>query len=321
MPLPFKLLAATALTLGALASPALACNCSCALPGSGAEISSVSGSSTLFAAQGQFLYQTIVSFRDVTGSFNERSVWTPKPQDSSLNTLQANLGLTYYPGNDWSLGMLVPVAMNSLNGAQWAAQGAVLPIDDAESGSRSQAGGGVGDISLQASYVAFRSTDLWPSLAVWGGMILPAGNTSGEAASITGSGVVSAQLGLSALKSLGPVELSGSVGVQQPLTTPGAGAATAFYVGQSLLGQLQANWEVHPDWRLGLGASTFWGKASASDVSPTAAQLGKLKLSPSVEWRFTHGQGLRLAYGGDPGGPWVNAMTDQNVILAYYRFL
>lgn len=322
MAIRFSLLVAALAATGALAQPALACNCSCALPGSGSEITSVSGSSTLFASQGQFLYQTGLSFRDVTGSFNERSVWTPKPQGSTLNTVQANFGLTYYPGNEWTLGLLVPLAANYLDGALWGAQGAVVPVDEMEGTSPLKAGGGVGDVTLQASYVAYRGVDLWPSLAVWGGMILPSGNAAGEAATFTGSGVISGQLGLSALRSLGPVELSASVGIQRPLTEPAAGISSAFYVGQSVLGQLQANWEVHPDWRLGLGASTFYGEVSASDASPTAAKLGKLKLTPSVEWRFMPEQGLRLAYGADPGGgPWVNAMTDQTLIAVYYRFL
>lgn len=320
MAIPFKLLVATLVALGALTRPALACNCSCALPGSGSEISSVSGTATLFAAQGRFLYQTVLSVRDVTGSFNELSDWTPKPEGSSLNTFQANLGLTYYPGNDWSLGLLVPLAANTLNGAQWAAQGAVIPFDEMEGTVSSQSGAGLGDISLQASYVAYRGEDL-PSLAFWGGLILPSGNATGEAASFTGSGVVSAQLGLSALKDLGPFELSASVGLQRPLTEPASGVSRAFYVGQSFLGQLQANWELHPAWRLGMGASAFYGEVAATDASPTAAKLGKLKLSPSVEWRFMPDQGLRLAYGGDPAGPWVNAMTDRTVVLAYYRFM
>ncbi len=322
MAIRFKVLAATMLVAGALASPALACNCSCAIPGSGSEISSVSGTSTLFASQGKFLYQTVMSFRDVTGSFNENNVWIPKPQGSSLNTYQANFGLTYYPSPDWTLGLLVPLSANTLDGAQWAAQGAVLPIDAMEGTPTSQAGAGIGDLSLQASYVAYRGEELWPSLAVWGGMILPSGNATGDAASFTGSGIVSAQLGVSALKAVGPVELSAGLGIQRPLTEPAANVSTAFYVGQSLLGQLQANWELHPAWLIGLGASTFYGEVAASDASPTAAKLGKLKLTPSLEWRFIPGQGLRLAYGADPSaGPRINAMTDQTFILAYYRFI
>lgn len=310
-------------SLLALAAPALACNCSCALPGSAAEMTSVSGASTLFASEGSFLYQTTLSARDVTGSFNENGAWTPKPQGSSLNTFQANLGVTYYPGNDWTFGLQVPLAANMLNGAQWAAQGAVVPIDTMEGQPEFQTGGGIGDVSLQTSYVAYRGEDIWPSLALWGGLVLPAGNAAGEsAATFTGSGVFSAQVGLSALKAIGPVELSAGIGYQRPFSEPAADVSTAFYVGQSVLGQFQANWEILPTWRLGLGASSYFGEMAARDTSPTASKLGKLKLTPSVEWRFLEGQGIRLAYGADPSpGPWVNSMTDQNLIFSYFRFM
>ncbi len=310
-------------TLAALTEPAHACNCGCALPGSSADMTSVSGASTLFSSEGSFLYQTSLSARDVTGSFNENGSWTPKPQGSSLNTLQANLGVTYYPGNDWTFGIQVPLAANMLNGAQWTAQGAVVPIDTMEGQSEFQTGGGLGDISLQTAYVAYRGEEIWPAIAFWGGLLMPTGNAAGEAAAtFTGSGVFSAQIGISALKMLGPVELSAGIGYQRPFSEPAAGVSTAFYVGQSILGQAQANWEVVPSWRLGLGASSFYGEMAARDASPTASKLGKLKLTPSVEWRFLEGQGVRLAYGADPSpGPWVNAMTDQNLIVSYFRFM
>jgi len=322
----FKQIALASMAVGSfalLAAPAHACNCSCALPGSAAEMTSMSGASTLFASEGSFLTQTTLSARDVTGSFNENGTWTPKPQGSSLNTFQANLGVTYYPGNDWTFGLQVPIAANMLNGAQWAAQGAVVPIDTMEGQSEFQSGAGIGDVSLQTSYVAYRGEHFWPSLALWGGLVLPSGNASGEAAAtFTGSGVFSAQIGLSALKSLGPVELSAGIGYQRPFSEPASNVSTAFYVGQSVLGQFQANWEVIPDWRLGLGASTFYGEMASRDTSPTASKLGKLKLTPSIEWRFMEGQGVRFAYGADPSpGPWVNAMTDQNFIFSYFRFM
>jgi hypothetical protein len=309
-------------SLAALADPAHACNCGCALPGSGADMTSVSGASTLFSSDANFLYQTSLSFRDVTGSFNENGSWTPKPLGSSLNTIQANLGVTYYPGNDWTFGLLAPMAANMLSGAQWAAQGAVVPIDTMEGQSEQQFGGGLGDISLQTSYVAYRG-DFWPSLALWGGVLLPTGNASGDAAAtFTGSGIFSAQLGVSALKMVGPVELSAGIGYQRPFSEPAADVSTAFYVGQSVLGQFQANWEILPAWRLGLGASSFYGEMAARDTSPTASKLGKIKLTPSIEWRFMADHGVRLAYGADPApGPWVNTMTDQNLIFSYYRFM
>lgn len=327
MAVPIKPLATALMGLvcfGALAESAQACNCGCSLPGSGAELTSVAGASSLFAADaGNFLVQTTLSARDVTGSFNESGAWSAKPLGSSLHTFQANFGLTYYPGERWTLGLLVPLAANSLNGAQWAAQGAIVPIDTMDGQSDRQFGGGFGDVSLNTSYVAYRSDGFWPSLALWGGLLLPTGNAAGSvAATYTGSGIFSGQIGLSGLKQLGPVELSAGLGYQRPLSEPTTDVSTAFYVGQSVLGQLQANWEVIPSWRLGLGASAFYGEVAAREASPTASNLGKLKLTPSVDWQFMEGQGVRFAYGADPAaGPWINAMTDRNYILTYYRFL
>lgn len=326
MAIRFRYLALATVAAGslvALADPAHACNCGCALPGSGADMTSVSGASTLFSSEGNFLIQTTLSARDVTGSFNENGSWTPKPKGSSLNTVQANLGLTYYPGNDWTFGMQVPLAYNMLNGAQWAAQGAVVPIDTNEGQPEYQTGGGFGDISIQTSYVAYRGEDLLPSIAFWGGLLMPTGNASGEmAATFTGSGVFSGQIGVSALKTLGPVELSAGVGYQRPFSQPAEDVSTAFFVGQSVLGQFQANWEVLPALRLGLGGSAYYGEMAERDTSPTASKLGKLKLTPSVEWRFRESQGIRLAYGADPSpGPWVNSMTDRNLIVSYFRFM
>lgn len=314
---------AAALLLVLPAQQALACGtCGCGLPGSSSEVSSVSGSATLFAAQGKFLVQSGLSFRDITGSFNERSTWSEKPTGSSLATLQGNLGLTYYPSEGLTMGMQIPMAANQLVGAQWGAQGAINPVDAEDGVTGPQAGGGIGDISLQGSYVALRGDELWPSLALWGGLVLPTGNAAGNPAGFTGSGVLSGQLGLSLLRTFGPLELSASAGYQRPLTQPSQAVSSAFYVGQSLLSQLQANLEVVPGWRLGLGASAFYGEIGASDVSPTASRLGKLKLIPSVEWQLTPEQGVRLAYGADPGiGPWMNSMTDRTFFAVYYRFL
>src|SRR5690554_2304427 len=115
----FKHLALATMAVGSLvvlADPAHACNCGCALPGSSADMTSVSGTSTLFSSEGSFLYQTSLSARDVTGSFNENGTWVPKPQGSSLNTLQVNLDVTYYPGNDCTFGFQVPLAAIMLNG-------------------------------------------------------------------------------------------------------------------------------------------------------------------------------------------------------------
>ncbi|MNT11440.1 hypothetical protein D3C72_1463220 [compost metagenome] len=212
------------------------------------------------------------------------------------------------------------MALNRLNHAQWGALGSVIPLDSAnDSGSLS--GGGVGDVMLQASTVAFRGDEIWPSIAVWGGLIMPSGNSTGSPESFTGSGVWSGQLGLSMLKAMGPWEVTASVGYQRPMTQPSAEAASPFFIGQVATAQAQAAVELLPGWRLGLGASGYYGTIASTDPAPSDSLLGKLKLMPSVEWRFVPDQGVRLAYGTDPGaGPQLNAMTDQTTFLVYYRY-
>lgn len=321
--LPRRALWAAAVVVAWAVEPAAACTtCSCGLPGSGTEVSSISGSATLFATGGRFLVQSGVSLRDVTGSFNERGAWTEKPQGSSLLTLQGNMGLTWYPTDGWTLGLQLPVAFNRLNGAQWGGQGSISPVGEEDGLAGVQQGGGLGDVALQASAVAYPGDDLVPSLALWSGLSLPSGHASGAAAGFTGSGVASGQLGLSVFKLYETLELTASLGYQQPLTRPLQALSSAFYVGSAAIAQLQANWEVLPSLRLGLGATAFRGWVSDPEVASTASELAKLKLIPSVEWRFLPEQGLRFAYGADPGlGPWQNAMTDQSVTLVYFQYL
>lgn len=324
MAIPFKptvaCMAATAV-LGLPAPAALASDCCVTMSSSTSELTTLSGAAHAFAPPGQFLVQTGINWRDVTGSYNERGDWTPKPRGSSLSTIQGSLGISYFPHEAWSLGLQLPMAANRLHHAQWGALGALGPLDDAY-GNGPLTGGGLGDLTLQASAVAYRGEGLIPSLAFWGGLVLPSGNSAGSPADFTGSGLTSGQIGLSLMENIGPVELTASLGYQRPLTRPPAGASTAFTLGQVATGQLQASVELLPGWRLGLGASGYKGTLASADNGTPDSQLGKVKLMPSVEWRFTPTQGLKAAYGGDPSaGPRLNAMTDQTLFLLYYRYL
>lgn len=320
----FALLGLVAAGVVGVQPAAFACGtCGCGLPGSNSEVASVASSVTLYESDQRFLIQTGVSFRDITGSFNELGDWTEKPSGSSLTTLQGNLGITYYPTDRWTLGVQLPMASSRLVGAQWGPQGSVSPamFDDEDNPIPPRSGGGLGDIALQASYVALEGDEVWPSLALWSGALLPTGNASGDPSAFTGSGVWSYQLGLSALQRFGPLELSASAGFQGPFAQGSSQVTSAFYVGQSLLGQLQANLDVG-SLRFGLGASAFRGRVIADNIAPSAESMGKLKLTPSVEWRFVPNQGIRVAYGSDPGaGPWLNAMTDRTWYASYFCFL
>lgn len=301
-------------------APAIASDCCVAMSSSSSEFTSLSGSALQFDTPGKFLVQSGLNLRDVTGSFNERSAWTPKPKGSNLTSLQGSLGITYFPTDGWSLGLHVPMAANRLNHAQWGAQGSVIPLDTTD-GSGSLSGGGLGDMLLQASSVAYWGDDFWPSIAVWGGLTLPSGNAAGSPETFTGSGIWSGQLGLSFLKALGPWEITASVGYQRPLSRPADAATNPFTIGQVATAQVQTAVEVLPGWRLGLGASGYYGTLASADPAMADSLLGKLKLLPSVEWRFASKQGVRLAYGADPAtGPQLNAMTDQTTYLVYYRY-
>lgn len=301
-------------------APALAADCCVTMSSSSTEFTSLSGSTLQAETPGKFLVQTGLNLRDVTGGFNERSAWTPKPKGSSLTSLQGSLGLTYFPTEGWSLGLHVPMSANRLNHAQWGALGSIIPLDTAN-GAESLSGGGLGDMQLQASSIAYRGDEFWPSLAVWGGLIMPSGTSAGNPENVTGSGVWSGQLGLSLLKAMGPWEVTASLGYQRPLTRPADGTTNPFYIGQVATAQVQTAVELVPGWRLGLGASGYYGTLASADPATADSLLGKLKLMPSVEWRFAAQQGVRAAYGADPAaGPQINAMTDQTLFLVYYRY-
>jgi hypothetical protein len=306
------------------ALPAYACAaCGCGLPGSSSDVSSVGGNASMFGGEGRWLMQAGMSFRDITGSFNERGDWVAKPQGSSLTTVMGNLGLTYYPQDGYSIGVQAPFAVNRLVGAQWGQQGAINPaLDDQDNILGPRSAGGWGDLTVQGSAILHRGSEWTPAVATYAGVSLPTGTSAGDAAAFTGSGVVSGQVGLSLLKGFGPLELTTSATYQRPITTPQGEAASAFYIGQALIGQVQADVEVFAGWKVGLGANGFLGMTGVVDSAPTAAKLSKLKLVPSIEWRVAPEEGVRAAYGGDPtAGPWSNAMTDQTLFLVYYRYL
>ncbi|MBM3266784.1 MAG: transporter [Candidatus Sericytochromatia bacterium] len=325
---PAGALAAPALALAAAAAalfapPALACSsCGCGLPGSSSDVSSVGGAALLFGGESRWLVQSGISFRDITGSFNERGSWAAKPQGSTLTTVQGNLGLTYYPADGYTVGLQAPFAINRLVGAQWGSQGAVSPVDELDGVTGPRQAGGWGDLNFQASALLYRGSEDLPAVAAWAGLALPTGSAEGDAAAFTGSGVANGLIGLSFLKGYGPLELSASAAYQRPLTRPAGAVASAFYIGQALLGQAQADVEVFAGWKAGVGINGFVGATGVVDSAPTAATLSKLKVVPSLEWRPTPDEGVRAAFGADPTVfPGTNAMTDSTLYLVYFKYL
>jgi hypothetical protein len=96
----------------------------------------------------------------------------------------------------------------------------------------------------------------------------------------------------------------------------------AFFLGRSLLAQVQGSVDLWESWSLALGTLAFRSAVDSPDVAPSAGTMGKLKLVGSLEWRPAPGWSLRASYGADPGPvPGMNAMTDQTFTFLTTRLL
>lgn len=297
--------------MGAL--PAYAC-LGCGGSGSGvsADLGAVGGASSLFSMGQRWLLQQGVSLRSVTGSFNELGTWDPVPVGGSLTTLQASLGVSYFPTIDAALSVQLPFVGNSLDKASWGPWGSITPTDTPRA-----IGAALGDAAVQGTYKFYETGDL--AFAAWLGANLPSGQASGDPASLSGSGVVTGQGGLIALTHVGSVELSGNLGYQRPFGNPSASGAT-FFTGESWMYQLQANYRLSDEWRLGLGLNGFQGRGQLA-TSNVAVPTSKLKLIPSAQYAWSTDQGVRLAAGYDPASMGANSMTDLTVYTVFYQYM
>lgn len=294
--------------------PAQAClSCGCGGTGSSADLGAIGGASSLFSGASKWLIQTGISFRQYTGSFNERGQWSAMPTDSLMQGYQANLGVLYFPTPESSLGLQLPFQANSLAGAAWGAFGSLAPTD------RSPAfGGGLSDLQFQGSYKFWEHENA--ALAAWGNLSLPTGQiNSAQPEWTTGAGLATASLGLLGLyKPNFDWEFFLNLGYSRALGEP-ATTLSPFFVGQSLISQLQANFQFLPRWHLGLGLNGQWGawSAGSSGFQPAA----KLKLVPSLQYEFDRYQGVRMAVGLDLPVAGFNAQTDLSLSLIYYQFI
>lgn len=285
----------------------------------------MAGAGAMFGGTDAWLLQTGVSVRDITGSFNELGAWVDKPIGSSLQTLQIQSALTWYPRQGLAFTLTLPGALNRLDKARWAALGKVAPLDvsDEETGDpipQETRGGGWADIALQGAWTIRDGEGYWPSLALWGGLTLPTGRANGAAAEVTGLGLPTGQAGVAMLWSDLAWSQTLNLAWQQPLTPLAAGPVPVFYLGQALLGTWQGQIEVIPDGWLGLGVTAFRAMSDLPGIAPSAGIQAKVKVTPAVEWRIAEGEGLRLAIGLDPDlGLSRNAMTDRTIGTVYYR--
>lgn len=304
-----------AVTLPA-AMPATACmSCGCGGSGASAEMGAITGTAGLFAQGRKLLLQQGVSFRQVTGSFNELGTWSAMPIDGSLQTLSGTLGVHWFPTSELGLGVQLPLAANALNKATWGPYGSILPTDQGQA-----LGGFLGDVSLQASY---KLLELEPAenaslaFATWGGLTMPTGLASGDPAALTGNGLWAGQLGLTALGQWNGWESIVNVGGQLPFGI--SGQAAPFAVGPGLVYQLQGNYALADDWRVGVAVNGFLGQAAANGGPPP--WVAKVKIIPSVTWQFWRNQGVRAALGIDPLVAGRNSMTDATLFLVFFQYL
>jgi hypothetical protein len=295
-------------------TPAWAClSCGCGGSGSSADMGAVSGTAGMFGLGRHWLFQQGLNLRMVTGSFNELGTWAPTPVGGSLQTLQASVGVNYFPIANVGIGITVPAAINALNKASWGPFGSVSPTDLPAS-----VGGMLGDLTVQGSFKFWEAGPF--AAATWGSLTLPTGQSTGDPSSLTGSGLWSGQLGLTGLGQWGDWEAIASVGGQAPLGSSPTQIST-FAVGPSLLYQVQGSYRLTEAWRLGMTASGYVGSTLIPGDQPVGSIAAKLKLMPHVTFQWQPTLGVRAALGIDPMTLGRNSMTDATLLLTFFQYL
>lgn len=294
------------------ASPAAAClSCGCGGSGTSADLGALGAAAALFSLGSPWLVQQSLSFRSITGSFNERGGWSPMPLDGTLHTAQATLGVSYIPTPGTSFGLQLPLVANALDKAAWGSLGSISPTDLGR-----QTGAALGDVAIQASQRLWEQ-DQW-AVAGWAGATAPTGNVV-DPAMLSGGGVWAGSGGLLAIAQPGDWELVANVGYQRPFGRPPLTTAT-YYLGEAWLYQASASYKVATSWRLGAGASGYQG-VGRFGTSDLPVPLAKLKVFPTVQYEWSPTDGVRLALGVDPTGTGTNSMTDVTAYAVFYRFL
>lgn len=318
-----------------LSSPVQAClSCGCGGSGSSADLGAIGGASSLFSSGQRWLIQSGLSYRQVTGSFNEMGTWNPTPKDSLMQSYQGVLGVNYFLDNQWTFGLQVPFQLNGLQGASWGSFGSIAAND-----LPMQYGGGLGDIQAQAAYKFFESQEIgW---AAWSSLNVPTGRIEPEAAAqTTGSGVAALAGGILGVYKPAPAfqnaaprdlwdwwstrntEYLVNVGYSHALNTPPS-QASPFFQGQSLMAQLQANVSLVPQWTVGLGLNGqlgLWSAGSSANAGERVQLSSRWRIVPSVQYELSMTQGIRMAVGVDLPTLGSNSLTDASAHLVYYQF-
>lgn len=328
------LLLSTSAYLVAPYQPAQAClSCGCGGSGSSADLGAIGSASSLFSSGKRWLMQSGLTYRQVTGAFNERGTLNPPPEDSLIQSYQAVFGVNYFPDEHWTLGLQLPFQVNGLAGASWGSFGSIAPND-----LPLNYGGGLGDIQIQGAYKFHETLDTgW---AAWSSLSLPTGAITPESpAQTTGSGVAALAGGLLGVykptphfQMAGPQDFNQwwfsrnseylfNIGYSQALNAPPE-QASPFFQGQGLMAQLQANVSLFPQWTVGLGLNGqlgLWSGGANSENQP-AQWSSRWRVVPSVQYELSMTQGVRLAAGMDLPLLGSNSLTDASAHLVYYQF-
>ena len=296
----------------ASAQPADAClSCGCGGSGTSADLGALGAAAALFSMGAPWLVQQSVSFRSITGSFNERGQWSPMPVDGALHTVQSTLGVSYIPAPGFSVGLQLPLVANALDKAAWGPLGSINPTDLPRA-----MGASLGDVAIQGSAKLYEQ-GFW-ALAGWAGATAPTGNVV-DPAMLSGGGVWAGSGGLLAIAQPGDWELVANLGYQRPFGRPPLTTAT-YYLGEAWLYQATASYRVAPAWRVGAGLSGFRGEGRFG-TSDLPVPLAKLKVMPTLQYEWSAAGGVRLALGLDPAGTGTNNMSDVTAYAVVYSFL
>lgn len=303
-------LAAALLAMGA--RPADAClSCGCGGSGTSADLGALGAAAAIFSLGSHWLVQESLSFRSITGSFNETGRWSPMPVDGTLHTAQATVGVSYIPMPGLSIGLQLPLVANGLDKATWGPLGSVNPTDLPR-----DTGAALGDVAVQGSVRLWEHDQL--AVAGWAGATAPSGVVL-VPAQLSGGGVWAGSGGLLAIAQPGDWELVANLGYQRPFGRPPLTTAT-YYLGEAWLYQASASYKVAANWRLGAAASGFRGQGRFG-TSDLPVPLAKLKVMPTLQYEWSPTQGVRLALGVDPAGTGTNNMSDLTAYAVFYRFV
>ena len=291
----------------------LAClSCSCQSSGVSSELGALSGGSGIFSKGKHFMFQFGSSFLSTTGSVNELGNWNPTPLVSSIYTMQNTMSMMYFPTSEISLGLQVPFVANILSKATWGNFGSIAPT----ALSQSMIGTSLGDLSFQGTYKIYDDNISNFASSIWGKVDLPTGQATGRAESLSGSGVSKITGGFFAIKRLESFELIGNLGYQKPL---GNLSYNNFSIGNALMYQGQANYQVNHIFKVGLGFIGVLGEW-LYNKNNNAILTNKIKLVATSQYDFSFYEGISLALSYDPQLFGRNTTTDTALNIVFYQY-